>query len=102
MNPNFPITIAREESKSLEMIRLRTEATKAKRPAFSRASDFALLLLPVLCGVAFTYLHDMGATPRTMAIAVGLFVVGLGASLAVLRGVEAVEAWEEQNPSWGA
>ena len=102
MNTNFPITIARDESKNLEMIRLKTAATKAKRAPFSRASDFALLLVTVLTGVAFSYLHDMGATPRTMAIAVGLFVVGIGASLAVLRGVEAVEEWEEQNPSWGA
>lgn len=75
----------------------RAEKSHATRDSFSRASDFAKVLIPVILGVAFSFTQDAAATAPRLLLVLALFLCGLGGALAVLLGVQKIEDWEQKN-----
>ena len=86
MMPTVPMTVTSHTN----------PANKECAP-FSRPSHFALILVPVLMGIAYSYGYDTAATAPRLLLALFLFTLGLGAALSLLWGVQLVEQWEERN-----
>ena len=79
-----------------ELPRKPAAPAKAHGP-FSRASHFALILVPVMLGVGFSFTQDAALTAPLLFIVLALFFCGLGGALALLWGVKKVEEWEEKS-----
>jgi MFS-type transporter involved in bile tolerance (Atg22 family) len=100
MTPTLPVTVTNRRNDEMVALTKAQNAIKEFGP-FSRASHFALILVPVLAGIAYSYTQDAAATAPTLFLVTVLFVLGLGSALALLRAVQALEEWEEDNLGTG-
>jgi hypothetical protein len=103
----------------METVRAVERCEHPQRSNFSRASHFALCLIPFLAAVVWfsvsDYLSRASAVPVTytppylgMALAdaslgqhvlvIVLFIAGAGSALWCLRGVDQLDEWESKQP----
>jgi hypothetical protein len=68
------------------------------RPAFSRASHFAAVLIPVVLGVGYAMLiRDVEGSFLFRLGVFSMFLFGLGGAISTLFCVGLVEDWEERH-----
>lgn len=111
------VSVNQNEEKRVEQ--LKKEEKKISRDSFSRASDFALLLLIPVSFTVYYLVHHFFASQNVPApityspwfdrfyafdtslwahaFSLGLLFFGLGSALAGLHGIDRLREWEEKN-----
>jgi hypothetical protein len=91
MNSSVPVTTQCHDHRPLTPPSKGSSAQAHARPPFSRASHFALLLLPALGGVALSLIND-GNGPFLFRLGIfALFLFGITTALVLLYGAEQTE-----------